>query len=45
MLPTLSRSKIWPGAEQIDQLRSMLDTAERPLVLLGGSRWSEEAQK
>ena len=23
----------------------MLDTAERPLVLLGGSRWSEEAQR
>src|SRR3954453_5532917 len=37
--------EIWPGASQIHQLRTMLEAAERPLVLLGGSRWSNEARQ
>ncbi|MCU4119087.1 thiamine pyrophosphate-binding protein [Variovorax sp. N23] len=32
-----------PGAAQMDSLRAMLVQAERPLLVLGGSRWSAEA--
>jgi acetolactate synthase-1/2/3 large subunit len=30
-----------PGSAQIGQLRDLLAAAERPLVVLGGSRWNE----
>jgi acetolactate synthase-1/2/3 large subunit len=32
-----------PGASDMDRLRQLLIAAERPLVLAGGSRWSEAA--
>jgi len=32
-----------PGAADMDRLRTLLAGAERPIVLLGGSRWSEAA--
>jgi acetolactate synthase I/II/III large subunit len=32
-----------PGAEQIAALQALLAKAERPFVVLGGSRWSTEA--
>ena len=32
-----------PGAADLDALRAMLAQARRPLVLLGGSGWNEEA--
>ncbi len=32
-----------PGAPDIDKLRQLLADAERPLVIVGGSRWSEAA--
>jgi acetolactate synthase-1/2/3 large subunit len=32
-----------PGAGDMDRLRKLLIAAERPLVLAGGSRWSEAA--
>jgi acetolactate synthase-1/2/3 large subunit len=43
--PFIQPVEIWPGSDQIDQLRTMLEAAERPLVLVGGSRWTEEAQR
>ena len=32
-----------PGPLDMDRLRALLAAAERPIVLLGGSRWSQEA--
>lgn len=32
-----------PGAEEIEQLRAMIDDAQRPVLVLGGSRWTEAA--
>jgi acetolactate synthase-1/2/3 large subunit len=32
-----------PGAADMDRLRTLLAAAERPIVLLGGSRWSQGA--
>ncbi|HEU4853398.1 MAG TPA: thiamine pyrophosphate-binding protein [Telluria sp.] len=32
-----------PSASQIDQLRGMLAEAQRPIVLLGGGTWNEQA--
>ena len=32
-----------PGAADMDRLRTLLARAERPLVIAGGSRWSEAA--
>ncbi|WP_288381526.1 thiamine pyrophosphate-binding protein [uncultured Massilia sp.] len=32
-----------PSSEQIAQLRGMLQEAQRPIVLLGGGSWSEQA--
>ncbi len=52
MLPSASRSpdaprvdavEIAPGAEQIAALEDMLAKAERPMLILGGGRWSESA--
>ena len=33
----------WPGLTDMSQLQKMLWAAERPIMLLGGSRWSEAA--
>ena len=33
----------WPGLTDMAQLQKMLWAAERPLMILGGSRWSETA--
>ncbi len=32
-----------PGQEEIDQLEAMLREAKAPFLVLGGSRWTEEA--
>ncbi len=32
------------SAEQVDRLTALLERAERPLVLLGGSRWTDAAR-
>ncbi|HEY7302101.1 MAG TPA: thiamine pyrophosphate-binding protein [Xanthobacteraceae bacterium] len=32
-----------PGSAELDRLRTLLAAAERPIVLLGGSRWSQAA--
>src|ERR1700716_2342515 len=41
--PAFEPIEIWPGATDMSRLQKMLWTAERPIVLLGGSRWSEAA--
>src|SRR4051812_1404465 len=33
----------WPGLTDMSQLQKMLWAAQRPIMLLGGSRWSEQA--
>jgi acetolactate synthase-1/2/3 large subunit len=33
----------WPGLTDMAQLQKMLWAAEKPLMILGGSRWSEQA--
>jgi acetolactate synthase-1/2/3 large subunit len=32
-----------PGAAEIDRMRQLLAAAERPIVIVGGSRWSDAA--
>ncbi|MBE0691485.1 MAG: thiamine pyrophosphate-binding protein, partial [Aquamicrobium sp.] len=32
-----------PGAPEMDALTALLDKAERPFVILGGTRWTQEA--
>ena len=41
--PAFEPVEIWPGAADITRLHKLLRTAERPVMLLGGSRWSEKA--
>src|SRR5262249_44745169 len=36
-------SEIAPTAEQMQKLADMLGTAKKPIILVGGSRWSEKA--
>ena len=33
----------WPGADDINRLQKLLGDAKRPVVLIGGSRWTEQA--
>jgi acetolactate synthase-1/2/3 large subunit len=35
--------EIWPGAADMSELQDLLEAAERPIALIGGSRWSEQA--
>ena len=42
--PRVEPVEIWPGPNQMARLRSMLDEAERPLVIAGGTRWTPEAR-
>src|SRR6185295_3747362 len=32
----------WPGASDMSRLQKMICAAERPIVLVGGSRWSQK---
>src|SRR5437899_172662 len=38
--PPFEPVEIWPGATDMGRLQKLLWSAERPIVLLGGSRWS-----
>lgn len=42
--PRIEPVEVWPGPDQMAALRSMLDAAERPLVIVGGSRWTPAAR-
>src|SRR3954453_2247630 len=37
--PRVEPVEISPGAGQIERLRTMIEAAERPLVIAGGTRW------
>lgn len=41
--PAFEPVETWPGATDMMKLQKLLWAAERPVVLLGGSRWSEGA--
>ena len=41
--PACEPVEIWPGATDMSRLQKMLWAAERPVMLLGGSRWSAAA--
>ena len=41
--PGFEPVEIWPGLTDMSRLQKMLWAAERPIVLLGGSRWSQGA--
>jgi acetolactate synthase-1/2/3 large subunit len=42
--PRIEAPETAPGASQMAQLADMLAVAARPMVILGGSRWSEAAR-
>ena len=41
--PAFELVETWPGATDMSRLQKLLWAAERPVVLLGGSRWSAPA--
>ena len=41
--PPCEPVEIWPGLTDMVKLQKLLWAAERPMILLGGSRWSEAA--
>jgi len=41
--PPFEPIETWPGLTDMSRLQKLLWAAERPVVLLGGSRWSEAA--
>ena len=43
--PVFEPVEMWPGATDMMKLQKMLWAAQRPIVLLGGSRWSDPASK
>ncbi len=42
--PAFTPVETWPGPTDMTKLDDLLAQAERPLVILGGSRWSEGAR-
>jgi len=41
--PPFEPVETWSGAPELRKLERLLSTAQRPLVILGGSRWSPDA--
>jgi acetolactate synthase-1/2/3 large subunit len=41
--PAFEPVETWPGESELKQLETLLSTATRPLLILGGSRWSAGA--
>jgi acetolactate synthase I/II/III large subunit len=41
--PAFEPVEIWPGLTDMSRLQKMLWAADRPIVLLGGTRWSQSA--
>jgi acetolactate synthase I/II/III large subunit len=41
--PRVTPAPIWPGLTQMAELQKILRSAERPVAILGGSRWTERA--
>src|SRR5215470_12662666 len=42
--PAFEPVETWPGARELTRLQELLVQAERPMLILGGSRWSVEAR-
>jgi acetolactate synthase-1/2/3 large subunit len=42
--PKVALAEAWPGPEDMNRFGDMLRKAKKPLVILGGSRWSEAAR-
>jgi acetolactate synthase I/II/III large subunit len=42
-LPVFAPIETWPGAPEMAELARLIAAAERPLLILGGSRWNETA--
>ena len=43
-MPRVEPADTWPDPAEMAQLRTLLEQAQRPLVILGGSRWTETAR-
>ncbi|TMJ40281.1 MAG: thiamine pyrophosphate-binding protein [Alphaproteobacteria bacterium] len=43
--PKVAPAEAWPGPDDMNRFGDMLRKAKKPLVILGGSRWSEAARK
>ena len=43
--PKVAPAEAWPGPDDMNRFGDMLRKAKKPLFILGGSRWSEAAQK
>jgi acetolactate synthase-1/2/3 large subunit len=41
--PRVEQVETWPGQTDMDRLQKMLWAAEKPIVIIGGSRWSAPA--
>jgi acetolactate synthase-1/2/3 large subunit len=41
--PAFKQVEMWPGERELAQLGELLAKAQRPIALIGGSRWSAEA--
>ena len=41
--PRVEPAEIWPSPHEMQRFAEMLSAAERPIAILGGSRWSEAA--
>ena len=44
-IKNVSTTQTWPGTDQLQQMQQMIEQAERPLAIVGGSRWSKDAAK
>ncbi len=42
--PRVEAAEIWPAPDAMQRFGELLAGAERPIAILGGSRWSEEAR-
>jgi acetolactate synthase-1/2/3 large subunit len=42
-IPAFEPVETWPGAPEMAELARLIAEAERPLLILGGSRWTEAA--
>ncbi len=43
--PRVEAAEIWPSPDVMQRFAEMLNTAESPIAILGGSRWSEAASR
>jgi acetolactate synthase-1/2/3 large subunit len=43
--PKVAPAEAWPGPDNMKRFGDLLRQAKKPLFILGGSRWSEAAQK